>query len=58
MDNSKTIKVVDSYKTLFSKIDNLEQLKVSIQESFNKVGIQIIEAKIQIEDNVKEHKKQ
>jgi len=49
-------KVAELYHCQFSKTDNLEELRVSINESFSKIGIQIIEAKIQIEDNVKAHK--
>jgi len=49
-------KVAELYHCQFSKTDNLEELRVSIQESFNKIGIHIIEAKTQIEDNVKAHK--
>ena len=48
--------MAELYHCQFSKTDNLEELRVSIQESFNNIGIHIIEAKTQIEDNVKAHK--
>jgi 2-succinyl-5-enolpyruvyl-6-hydroxy-3-cyclohexene-1-carboxylate synthase len=48
-------KVARLYNCQFYKIDNLHDLRLSIQESFNKKGIQIIEVKTQINDNVKAH---
>ena len=49
-------KVAELYHCQYSKTDNLEELRVSIQESFNNKGIKIIEVQTQIEDNVKVHK--
>ena len=50
-------RVAELYHCPYRKIDNLEELKVRIQESLTKRGIQIIEIQTHIEDNVKVHKK-
>ena len=49
-------KVAELYNCQYSKTDNLEDLRLSIQESFNNKGIKIIEVQTQIEDNVQVHK--
>ena len=43
------------YNLKYYKTADLDKLKVSIKESFNKKGIKIIEAKTQIPNNVKSH---
>ncbi len=48
-------KVAKLYNCQFYKIDNLHDLRLSIQESINNKGIQIIEAKTKINDNLKAH---
>jgi len=48
-------KVARLYNLQYYKIDNLDNLRVSIQKSFRKKGIQIIEAKTNIKENVKAH---
>jgi len=49
-------KVANLYNCKFYKTDNLVDLREYIQLSFKKKGIQIIEVKTQIEENVTAHK--
>ena len=49
-------KVAKLYDCQYFKIANLKDLRVSIQKSFKMKGIQIIEAKTHIEENVNAHK--
>ena len=48
-------KVSELYQCQYYKTDNLEELRVTIKESFKKKGVQIIEIKTNIEDNVQAH---
>ena len=49
-------KVAELYHCQFYKITNLEELRLSIQKSFQRKGIHIIEAQTNIDDNVKAHR--
>ena len=53
---SRVKKVAELYNCQYSKISDLSALKACIQDSFKNKGIQIIEAKIYIKDNVNAHK--
>ena len=48
-------KVAELYQCQYYQSANLKELKLSIKESFKRKGIQIIEAQIQIKDNIHAH---